>query len=162
MSDESFNADAKTLESDAALISWLRVNYRCDGAMGVTPQEWEELDGGIQAAWIAAFEKINQEATNPEPKTVGQMAEMANRTFQCTVNPNELTPWEDILPEYQIKWACLSMYVRLLLEWTTDDSPLEHYEEEMVRLFKEKIAEIPKEETACPPPNRQVVEPTPA
>jgi hypothetical protein len=135
--------DEPELMSDVEQFrSFLRTNSALDAALGNEPREFEFLQDEEQAAWTDAYQK----AADIVPKSTGRswdsVAEEVNRAFQCALNPQQVVPWNDILPEYRLKWIFLIRQMVSIFEWASDESPIQHYEEQLVDLFREQLAAL--------------------
>ena len=136
-----------TLTDEQRALSWFRMVYLLDGALGRTPEEFGYMQDDLQTAWYDAMNRASQEvaACSDEPRRVDDMAKAANASFQASITPLVIVPWEDILPEYRLKWQFLIRHTANLFEWTTDEDEVEQIEMQLLDLFKEELAKIPRE-----------------
>jgi hypothetical protein len=141
--------ELKTLSDEQRVLSWHRVVYMLDVALGRSPQEFGYMPEELAAAWmeslLKAFEEVS--ACADSPRRIDDMAREANRTFQSCITPTAVTEWQDILPEYRLKWQFLIRHVALMFEWTADEEPIEKVESDLVDLFKEQLKQIITQES---------------
>lgn len=152
MSDDVIHDDATRLNDAEQLNSFLRANNMMALALGDTPDEYELMDEIIRGAWFDAFVKARELVSEGEGKTYEQLAEVANRAFQCSLNSQSVVPWDDILPEYRLKWGYLIRHTLTLLEWTSDEGPIEAFESQLVEMFRQVFptVQVPETENATP------------
>ena len=131
-----------TLSDLQQFHSFLRVNSMLDSALGKVPEEYEFMQDEVRGAWVDAFQKAREVVMAGEGKKLDGLAEQANRAFQCSLNPQEVVAWENILPEYRLKWVFLIRQMVNILEWTSDEGSIQGFEVDMSNLFREHLAGI--------------------
>lgn len=133
--------DEATMGEGQQFHSFLRVSAMLDSALGKEPEEFEFMQPELQSAWSDAFLKAKDVVTNGDGKKLESLAEEANRAFQCSLNPQEIVPWADILPEWRLKWVFLIRQTVNIIQWTSAEGEMRPLEEDMVQLFRDQIAE---------------------
>lgn len=134
--------DVITLDDGQQLNSFLRVNSALDSALGREPEEFEFMQPEKQGAWADAFAKAREVVAAGDGKKFDALARDANHAFQCSLNSHEVVAWESILPEYRLKWIFLIRQTVNILEWGSDLGSIQQYEEELVQLFRDQLAEL--------------------
>ncbi len=152
MSMEQLGLEPIRLTEEKAIISFLRVAYMLDAAMGMTPIEFGYMDEPVQAAWIDAYNKAREVVADAAGvdggRKIDDLARISNHAFQCSLNSSELVAWQDILPAYRLKWQFLIRHMAIILEWTSDEDDIIHVEEQLVGMFKEHLDLIPQSENS--------------
>lgn len=136
------NEDDITLDDEQQFNSFLRVNSALDSALGREPEEFEFMQPEKQGAWADAYAKAREVVAAGDGKKFDALAKEANHAFQCSLNPQEIVEWETILPEYRLKWIFLIRQTVNILEWASDLGSIHPYEEDLVNLFRDQLAEL--------------------
>ncbi len=144
MIDEAdiYGEDEMTLSEAQQFHSFLRTNCMLDSALGKEPEEFEFMQQELQSAWSDAFLKAKEAATNGDGKRFEELAEQANLAFQSSLNPQEIVPWHDILPEWRLKWVFLIRQSVNMIQWTSAEGEMRMLEEDLVQLFRDQLAEL--------------------
>lgn len=142
MNAEEIYGDELPLTELQQMHSFLRTNSMLDSALGKEPEEFEFMQPELQSAWGDAFLKAREVVTNGDGKKFEELAEESNRAFQSSLNPQEIIPWLDILPEWRLKWVFLIRQMVNIIQWTTAEGEMRPLEEDMVQLFRDQLAEM--------------------